>query len=42
MDKITLNHRPSITMHGLFGYVWLSIELFLGTATLANDESMKE
>lgn len=41
MSKLTVNHKPSIAIHGLFGYVWLSVELFLGTARLANSESRK-
>jgi len=41
MDKLILNHRPSVEVHGVFGYIWFSIELFLGTAMLANGESME-
>ncbi len=34
MGKLVLNHKPSVRVHGLFGYVWFHVELLLNTARL--------
>jgi hypothetical protein len=34
MAKFELSRTPSIEFHGFFGYMWFSVELFLGTAKI--------
>lgn len=41
MGKLMLNHKPSIEVHGFFGYLWFSMEILLGTAVVIEQQAAK-